>query len=78
MPRFTLYGREECHLCDAMHNELRELQRNYTFDIEWIDVDSDPALELKYGFYVPVLMLNEQKICHYHLDENIFKGFLKT
>ena len=36
--------------------------------IEIIDVDQDPALEEKFGEWVPVLFANGERLCHYHLD----------
>jgi len=47
---------------------LRELQAGACFELEIIDVDSDAALEVRYGELVPVLAGSEGEICHYHLD----------
>ena len=47
---------------------LRELQTGVRFDLEVVDVDSDPALESRYGELVPVLVGHTGEICHYHLD----------
>jgi hypothetical protein len=66
--RLTLYGRGYCHLCDDMLAALRELRARLRFEVEVIDVDSDPLLESRYGQLVPVLMHGDTEICHYHLD----------
>lgn len=66
--RLTLYGRSYCHLCEEMLDALTPLRNQYGFDVEWIDVDQDLALEAKHGEFVPVLMHGETMICHYHLD----------
>ena len=68
MKKFILYGRAECHLCDALQGELEALRSEYEFSVDWVDVDQDSALELKYGFFVPVLMYEGRKVCHYYLD----------
>ncbi len=47
---------------------LRELQAGARFELEIVDVDSDPALEARYGEWVPVLMGGGSELCHYHLD----------
>lgn len=75
MKQFTLYSRPECHLCDTLQGELISLQSDHDFEFSVVNVDDDPELELKYGFYVPVLMLGQQKICHYHFD---LKRFLSA
>ena len=66
--KLTLYGRTYCHLCDDMIAGLRELQTGVRFELEVVDVDSDPALEARYGELVPVLVGSAGEICHYHLD----------
>ena len=47
---------------------LRTLQAGDRFELEIIDVDSDAALEARYGELVPVLMSAGGELCHYHLD----------
>jgi thioredoxin reductase (NADPH) len=39
------------------------------FEIEIVDIDQHPGLEAKWGDKVPVLLIAEQEICHYFLDE---------
>jgi len=64
----TLYGREYCHLCHDMVAALDALRPDYAFTLEVIDVDDDMALEQRYGHLVPVLVGNDEEICHYRLD----------
>jgi hypothetical protein len=47
---------------------LRALQDEIAFELEVIDVDSDCALEARFGEYVPVLAAAGVELCHYHLD----------
>jgi glutaredoxin len=47
----TLYTRKGCHLCDDAEALLRRLG----YEPAVIDVDSDPALQARYGDEVPVL-----------------------
>ena len=47
---------------------LRELQAGARFELEIIDVDSDPVLEARYGELVPVLVGANGEICYYHLN----------
>lgn len=51
-----------------MINGLRELQAGGGFELKIVDVDSDPALEARYGELVPALVAADGEICHYHLD----------
>jgi hypothetical protein len=47
---------------------LRALPAASKFELDIIDVDADPALEARYGEWVPVLVGPEGELCHYHLD----------
>lgn len=60
-----LYGRRQCHLCEAMAEALRA--RGIAFDE--IDVDSSGELKERYGQFVPVLTDGDGKeLCRYRLD----------
>ena len=73
----TLYGRSWCHLCDDMIAGLQSLQPARDFRVSVIDVDSDPALERRFGEKVPVLMHGERELCHYHLDVSAVTDYLR-
>lgn len=51
-PRFVLYQRDYCHLCDQALAVMAQA-RAPDFDSVW--VDDDEGLELRYGTRVPVL-----------------------
>jgi thiol-disulfide isomerase/thioredoxin len=75
--RLTLYGRTYCHLCEDMLRALERLQDELDFSVETVDVDADPALELRYGELVPVLVGPDgREICHYFLDLTALKDRL--
>jgi hypothetical protein len=62
----VLYSRTWCHLCEEMAILLRARGVPFTE----VDVDSDPALEARWGMLVPVLAdAQGVEICHYHLDD---------
>lgn len=77
-PVLTLYSRFHCHLCQDMQALLHERQSGLDFQIEVVDIDTDPALVKCYGERVPVLMLGEREICHYYLDEAALKACLAS
>jgi hypothetical protein len=52
MSEFTLFQRDDCHLCDLALDVLARA-RLPEFASEWID--DDDALEARYGARVPVL-----------------------
>jgi len=54
--RVTLYERDGCHLCDEARVLLDELLgiEGYTR----VDIETDDALVLRYGFRIPVIGLD--------------------
>ena len=50
--RFTLYQRDDCHLCDRA---LELLARARMPDFESVFIDDDAVLEARYGMRIPVL-----------------------
>ena len=74
--RLTLYGRGYCHLCDEMLAALDTLRGEFGFAVDVVDVDSDTALEQRFGILVPVLMHAGTELCHYHLDAGKVRAYL--
>ena len=52
MPRYLLYQRDDCHLCDLA---LEVLAQARLPEPESVFIDDDAALEARYGVRVPVL-----------------------
>ena len=71
----VVYGRDDCHLCHDMIAALHELQAQFSFALEVVDVDSDDELAARYGERVPVLVAEGKEICHYHLDSSVLSAY---
>ena len=69
MKKLTLYTRVGCHLCDVMKEQLDQLGTRYTFTLDVVDIDRDPALRAEYNYDVPVLLVDGKKVAKYRLDE---------
>ena len=75
-PKLTVYSRASCHLCDYMIAGLHALQARVPFDVEVIDVDTDPGLEARYGEDVPVLVHGERELCRHRLASASLTDYL--
>jgi len=76
--RLTVVHRHDCELCDEMLNELRALGRTFSLPpIDVVDVDSDPTLQRRHGFDVPVLLLDGTVVCKHRLDADELKRLLR-
>jgi Glutaredoxin-like domain (DUF836) len=63
----VLYSRPGCHLCEALLDDLATLvDERVTIDV--VDVDSDVALERRYGLRIPVLVAGETELSGHPLD----------
>lgn len=67
--QLRLMSRGYCHLCHDMEQALQPLLQEFGLALEVLDVDTDPELEARYDERVPVLLLGEEELCHYFLDE---------
>jgi hypothetical protein len=67
-PRFLLYSRPGCGLCEEMLSELAALPEAQPFGIDVLDVDADHASQSRYGHKIPVLLFAGELVCHGRLD----------
>jgi len=56
----VMYTRRGCHLCDDAWAMLMEARSRHGFELEQVDVDSDPDLAARYGLEVPVVVNRRQ------------------
>ena len=55
--RVTVYSREECCCCRKAMDILEDYRGRFGFELEKVDVDSDPALAAEHGSEVPVVAI---------------------
>lgn len=63
-PRFLVYTREDCPLCDEFVAELSAIVEGF----ELRDVDEDATSRRRFGLKVPVLVCDGSVVCHGRLD----------
>jgi hypothetical protein len=74
-PRFLLYSRPLCGLCEEMLSALAAVPEAQSFAVDVIDVDADHATKVRYGHKIPVLLFAGDLVCHGHLDtEEVHKA----
>jgi hypothetical protein len=61
-----------------MREQLVPFQRYYGFSLNIVDVDADDYLKLRYGERVPVLVADDQELCHFFLNEDIVVEYFKS
>ena len=74
-PRFSLYSRPGCCLCEEMLSALAALPAASSFAVDVLDVDADHAAKVRYGHKIPVLLFADELVCSGHLDaEEVHKA----
>ena len=60
--RLTLYSKPGCHLCEDVRALLDELQPDYRFAIEEIDITADADTLERYRHEIPVLLRDGKEV----------------
>ena len=58
----TLFGRQGCHLCDAMLAALKPCLVAGKVTLQMVDVDGEPDLKVRFDTEVPLLFEGELEI----------------
>lgn len=69
MTRVQLYTRRGCCLCDQAKAALDRVRAEEPFELEVVDVDTDPELCARYGEEVPVVAVEGRKVAKFRVDE---------
>jgi len=68
-----LLTRQQCCLCEQMKAVVREVQGEMDFELEELDIDSDPKLRARYHDQIPVLFINGRKAFKYRVSREGLK-----
>jgi glutaredoxin len=72
VPRVTLYTRNGCCLCEEAKRVLDSARSRAGFDLDIVDIDTDPKLQQFYNDEVPVIAINGTKAFKYRVAEAEF------
>ena len=77
-PRLIVYYRDGCHLCEQVVASLFQLQKELRYEIEQIDIDTDPVLRERYNVDVPVVTYQGEVVFYHFFDEVELRKSLAT
>ncbi len=75
-PRVTFYSRVGCHLCDDARAVVARVCADLGESFVEVDVDSDPALEDRFGEEVPVTFVDGRQHDFWRVDEGRLRAAL--
>jgi thiol-disulfide isomerase/thioredoxin len=67
--RVKFYSKPDCPLCDAGLLIVGKLSRRLDFEIDKIDISTDPELSERFGEMIPVVEIDGSVISHGKLSE---------
>ena len=75
-PRVTLYGRPDCHLCDAAREVVQRVCDDLGEEYVEIDVDTDEQLQRRFTDEVPVTFVDGKQHDFWRVDEQRLRSAL--
>jgi hypothetical protein len=68
-PEVTVYSKPDCHLCEEAMAVLRSLQDELAFTLRELDITADDALHRAYFERIPVVLVDGEELCEFHVSE---------
>ncbi|HLL54740.1 MAG TPA: glutaredoxin family protein [Myxococcaceae bacterium] len=75
--KVRLYTKPACPLCDKAKAVLATVRERIPFDLEEVDIRSDPELFERYKFDIPVIHIEGQKAFKHRVDPMLFEQRLR-
>jgi glutaredoxin len=69
----TLYTRPGCHLCDEAKRAILDADCRGQYTLREINIDLDPALVRRYGWDIPVVLINGIETFKHRLTSTEFE-----
>jgi hypothetical protein len=64
----VLYGKPGCCLCDEAREAVATVRASHPFDLDEVDVSTDPDLHHRYGERIPVVVVDGEELLEGHVD----------
>jgi glutaredoxin len=74
----TLLSKPGCHLCEDLRALLDELQPEYSFRIEEIDITADAELFARYRYEIPVLLKEGKEVARGRVSDRELVSLLEA
>ena len=80
--QITFYTRKGCHLCKKALTVLQELQKEFKFRVQLVDIDGSSHLVRLYGQDIPVGEMEGREVFRHRINKpalrEILRGRLKN
>jgi len=72
-PQVTLYSKPGCHLCEEMKSEIARANCAEAYDLQEVNIESNPELFARYRFDIPVLLIDGVEMFRHRLTAAAFR-----
>ncbi len=72
-PHVTLYTKPGCHLCDEARRAMESSGCSGLYTYEEVDINSDPELTRRYGWDIPVVLIDGTHAFKHRLTAGEFR-----
>lgn len=69
----TIYTRPGCHLCEEAKKHILAAGYEGEFTLEEVNIAEDPALRERYGYDIPVILINGVKVFKHRVEAGEFR-----
>jgi len=74
--RITVYLKPGCSLCDEALEALAALRSRHDFEMEIVDISSDPSLRARLRMDIPVVAFNGERLFRHRVDVGLLERML--
>jgi len=78
MAKVTVYSKPDCHLCTEAMDILQRLRQEVPFTLQELDITTDDALHRAYFERIPVVVLDGEELCEFHVSETLVRERLES
>ena len=75
--QIRFYTRKGCHLCKKALTVLQELQNEFKFRVQLVDIDGSPCLLAVYGHDIPVGEMEGREVFRHRIDKHAMRELLQ-
>jgi glutaredoxin len=75
--QIRFYTRKGCHLCKKSLTVLQELQNEFKFQVELVDISDSPELLEAYGRHIPVGEIEGREVFRHRVDKGAMREILR-
>jgi glutaredoxin len=71
--KVIIYSRPDCHLCGVAKAVIGDAGCSDLFELQEVNIETDPELIARYGYDIPVIMINGTEAFRHRVTTEAFR-----